>query len=345
MALDLSLSVAGDEFAGALAGLQHSQSQERVHALTVIGEAGDAAAIHIDRILDVLATDADEIVLRQAAWTITKIAKGHEARAALALDGGLDSRSALLRAEAARGLGALKVHSSIAKLGGLLQDPFMNVREAALVTLGQCGVAAGSQAAGIAANIRVPLVRVPAIIALGLVGEAGAAFLADLVMYLFDSDTQVRLAVADALLCMRDYVTEDSATFIAAGLDSHSDKFRASAAVAIGSLGDKMGGQYSKSLVKMLREHTGDGLSSPACGAALGLGRMGSHGDVLAAYLSSATPAMRAAACRGLGEMGKGAASFEVQLVQCLDDTDEGVRDAAKESLMKVRDFEPALVH
>lgn len=279
-------------------------------------------------------------VRQEAVRTVASIGIGGNARqAAAALEELVVAEEGQIRAAAARGLGALRVVESLGLLGRLLADPQMLVREAALSAVGAFGTAGSPELQGVVANLDVPLVRVEAIGTLGKLGPSAAGHAAALVGFLLDSDVRTRVAVADALLRLRSHVLDDIVDRVGELLHHQSDRFRATAAMAMGSLGEAKAGQHKRTLLKMLRENTiGPAALSPAFGAAIGLGRLGGQGEELLRHLASKRPEVRAAICEGLAEMGAEGLHYQARLMECLQDPDERIRVAAARSLNKLRD-------
>merc|ERR1719188_600251 len=116
----------------------------------------------------------------------------------------------------------------------------------------------------------------------------------------------MRLAVGKALWNLRDCVTDKQVEQVAEGLDHQCDRYRATTALAIGSIGEAKAGKYIPVLKKMLRTNVynqGEVLAAPNCAAAVALGRMGVEADTLAWYLASKNAAMRMSTCEGLALM------------------------------------------
>lgn len=331
----MALAIKGTGLAEALSAVD---PYERADAALQVTAVGAAAAEHFGKVLELLQTDASQHVRARAAEAVAATAKGREADASAALQAVLDDADAPLRAAAARGLGALQASAAASRLGSLLSDPAMSVRQAALWALSQVGQHAINQVEAIAMQMRVPLVRADAILALGKLGKAGAAYETEFAEYLEDSDSNVRLAVGHSLRDLSEHMSQGFVEKIGHLLLHESDRYRATAAVAVGSLGAAKAEKYTPVLMKMLRENvTSPVLITPAYGAAVGLGRMGDKGKTLAPYLSGPVPEMRAAACAGLAEMGSQAAPFKDEIARCLEDPDEVVRDAAQRSLERIR--------
>mmetsp|Transcript_22144 Transcript_22144/g.61950 ORF Transcript_22144/g.61950 Transcript_22144/m.61950 type:complete len:349 (+) Transcript_22144:49-1095(+) len=319
--------------------LASADPQVRLRAVSAVAEAGSAAVELLPHVLALARADSSLAVRQEAVRAVASIGTGNARQAAAALEELVVAEEGQIRAAAARGLGALRVVESLGLLGRLLADPQMLVREAALSAVGAFGTAGSPELQGVVANLDVPLVRVEAIGTLGKLGPSAAGHAAALVGFLLDSDVRTRVAVADALLRLRSHVLDDVVDRVGELLNHQSDRFRATAAMAMGSLGEAKAGQHKRTLLKMLRENTiGPATLSPAFGAAIGLGRLGGQGEELERHLASKRPEVRAAICEGLTEMGAEGLHYQARLMECLQDPDERVRVAAARSLNKLRD-------
>jgi len=307
----------------------------------VVAGAGAAGAAYFEQAVALAKTAASAAVQRAAVEAVAATAKGKEAEATSALADALGHKDCGVRGAAARGLGELKAESCVPQLGGLAADNYITVRGAAMDALAALGPKAGSQAEAVAANLKGPMLRACAIHALGKLGASGAAYAAEIALYLEDSDAYTRLAVAEALGDMKDSVPDNIVDQIAQLLNHQSDRFRATAAIALGSLGMAKAGKHVDSIVKMLRENTmtaAQPLLAPNCAAAVALGKLGAKSDEVAYYLGSKKPEMRAAACQSLADMGKAGAGHAKAIAACLEDEVLEVRPIALAALEKLKD-------
>jgi len=331
----MALAVA-DSLSGAAEALESQDDGKVCNALAVIANAGDAGKNHFGKVLD-LAKGTNNIAIKRAALeAVAATCKGQDSQATPVLEEGLTSNDAGIRTAAAHGLGHLKAEGSVAKLSPLLTDSHMLVRNAAMGALAAVGAKAGPEAKTVAANLRAPLLRVDAIRALGKLGKEGASHAEEIAVYLEDSDASVRLSVAEALRNMGDAVPDSVVEKAADLLDHQQDRFRATAALAVGSLGAARAGKYTAKLAKMLRENAltfSSPLLAPNCAAAIALGRLGAEGELLSRYLKSKSGRMRAAVCEAFAEMGKGGVAHASAIAACLEDEDPGVRSAALSAL------------
>lgn len=328
-----------EKLAEAGRNLNDTSSAVRSRACTTVALAGKDGAQYFDTVLNLMLADESLEVKRNAAAAVSLVAAGQEAKATETLAKALSSDDAAMRAIAARGLGSLKATGTVAQLGGMLTDSHMTVRDAALGALAACGGASKSEAKAVAANLGVPMLRQAACLALGKMGAEGAAYAEDMAVYLQDSDSQIRLAIAEAFGDLKDFIPDNVVSKVGALLDHQSDRYRATAAITIGALGSAKGQKYATTIARMLKEvtNTTPAALSPNCAACIALGKMGVKGDEVAAYLSATKAVMRAAACQGLAELGKDDASKYVpKIEECLKDENSGVRDAATRALAKI---------
>mmetsp|Transcript_114101 Transcript_114101/g.317629 ORF Transcript_114101/g.317629 Transcript_114101/m.317629 type:complete len:355 (-) Transcript_114101:79-1143(-) len=332
--------VAQDQLADVVVDLHSHDVQKQHDALLAVARAGDAGSAHYGTVLE-LARSSGSLFVKRAAYEAVAVAPEGRATEALdVLEDGLSSNDAGVRAAAARGLGRLGPEGSVAKLGGLAADDHVLVRSAALGALAAAGPKASSEAKAVAANLRAPLLRADALRALGKLGGEGAAYVEDMAVFLEDSDGNIRLAVCEAL---RDMESIPESVVAKAGelLNHQCDRFRATAALAIGSCKTAQAEEYVATLTKMLRENTqthSQALLAPNCAAAISLGRLGVKTDLLASYLQSKNPNMRAAACQGLSELGRTGLTHATALAGRLEDEHDGVRLAALRALEKLQE-------
>lgn len=331
--------VADSDLAEAGRSLNHADASVRAKAVTTVARSGDAGKQYFDEIFAIMGADSSKVVKASAAEALASIASGNESKAVTALEQSLSSEDATLRAAAARGLGVLKATTAVAKLGALLADSHMTVRDAALEALASCGEKSGPQADAVAANLAVPMLRLGAIQTLGRMGKEGAAHASELAGFLEDSDPDIRLAIAEAFQRMRAHVPDVVAEEVGELLAHKNDRFRSTAAIAVGALGPEKAAKYVGTLVRMLREHTVSNIAmlAPNCAAAIALGKMGVEGDQVAAYLVAKKPEMRASACQGLAELGQAAVPYTPRIAQCLEDQSEGVRTFALRALEQIK--------
>mmetsp|Transcript_69472 Transcript_69472/g.203273 ORF Transcript_69472/g.203273 Transcript_69472/m.203273 type:complete len:356 (+) Transcript_69472:87-1154(+) len=329
-----------DRLAGAAADLESQDDGKVYSALAILAMAGDGGKSHFGKILDIAKTSSNFAVKRAALEAMALTCQGQEAQATPVMEENLTSNDPGVRRAAAQGLGQVKSEGSIAKLSPLLMDSQMLVRNAAMAALGAVGAKAGSEAGAVAANLRAPLLRVDAIRAIGKMGKEGAAHASEIAVFLEDSDPNVRLAVGEALHDMGDHVPDSVAEKAGELLAHQQDRFRATAALALGSCGMARAGKHVVTLKQMLRENvpTFSPLLSPNCAAAVALGRLGTEGELLIGFLKSKNGRMRAAVCQAVAEMGKAGLSHASAIAKCLEeDEDDGVRGAAFAALEKLQ--------
>eukprot|EP00420_Gonyaulax_spinifera_P006844 CAMPEP_0197930174 /NCGR_PEP_ID=MMETSP1439-20131203/105023_1 /TAXON_ID=66791 /ORGANISM="Gonyaulax spinifera, Strain CCMP409" /LENGTH=353 /DNA_ID=CAMNT_0043552853 /DNA_START=38 /DNA_END=1099 /DNA_ORIENTATION=- len=282
--------------------------EERCEALQAIASSGESGKVYFDKILKIASESSIFAEQRGALDALASTSAGKETQAISVLSQNLSSTHPAVRSAAARGLGVLKADTCVAKLGALLTDQQMLVRSAALEALAAVGPKATSEVQAVAANLKAPLLRGEALKALGSMGKDGAAHADEIAAFLEDSDSNVRLAVAQAFGELRDFLPDHIVDQVGTLLGHQSDRFRATAALTIGQLGMAKAGKYVDKLVRMLRENMANqnrALLAPNCAAAIALGDLGVKGEQVAAYLNSKNPDMRAAACQGLAKMGK----------------------------------------
>mmetsp|Transcript_110276 Transcript_110276/g.235522 ORF Transcript_110276/g.235522 Transcript_110276/m.235522 type:complete len:340 (-) Transcript_110276:131-1150(-) len=328
----------GRPLAEVAADLSGSDKSKCLYALAELGSAGDAGAPYFDQVLKLAKGKADHLDVKTSAMqALALCAKGKEKEATKVFEEGLGSGTPEVRTASAAGLGVLKVTSSSKDLAGLLQDSYMRVRCAAMGALAQIGEGSASHAKVMAEQLNVPIVRRDAIFALGAAGKAGADYLDDIVGFIEDSDPEVRLAVAEALWGLQQWVTPQMAEKVGKLLQHQDDRMRASGASALGGIGSPQKvANFIPALVKMMREcpPTREKMvHSPNCAAALALGRLGVQDDDIAFYLTSKMPGMRAAACEGLASMGTKASKHKAAVERLLKDEHEGVCEAAERAL------------
>lgn len=324
-----------DQLATAAANLDSQEDDKVCTALQLVAVAGEAGESYFGKALEIAQKSSSLSVKRAAVAAVASTCKGQAAKATPVLEDGLTSNDAGIRKASAEGLGHLKAEGSVAKISPLLTDSHMLVRNAAMAALAAVGPKASSEAHTVATNLRAPLLRGDAIRALGRMGKEGASHVDEIAIYLEDSDPTIRLAVSEALRDMGDLVPDNVVDKAGDLLDHQQDRYRATAALAVGSCGAK-GLKYKAKLVKMLRENAltfSSPVLAPNCAAAIALGRLGAEGEQLAGYLKSRSGRMKAAVCQAISEMGKAGLSHAGAVAGCLEDEDFGVRAAAAVSL------------
>mmetsp|Transcript_57325 Transcript_57325/g.153524 ORF Transcript_57325/g.153524 Transcript_57325/m.153524 type:complete len:355 (-) Transcript_57325:138-1202(-) len=339
--------VVQDALAKAGTDLESQDDQVLCTALMVIARAGESGESYFSKAFELAKNSGGLAVKRAAMEAVAATCKGQAAKATPVLEEGLGNSDAVVRKASAYGLGVLKSEGSVSKLSPLVTDSHMLVRNAAMAALGAIGPKAGSEVGNIVTNLRAPLLRADAIHALGKLGKDGAAQADQIAIYLEDSDPSVRLAVGEALRNMGDAVPDNIVEKAADILEHQSDRFRATAALALASCGAKAL-QHKATLVRMLRENVinfNQPMLTPNCAAAIALGRLGVEGERLVGYLKSKNGCMRAAVCQAISEMGKAGISHAAAVADCLKDEDTGVRTAAfsaLEALQKVGSLDSA---
>eukprot|EP00747_Dinoflagellata_sp_TGD_P206764 gnl/TRDRNA2_/TRDRNA2_80431_c0_seq1.p1 gnl/TRDRNA2_/TRDRNA2_80431_c0~~gnl/TRDRNA2_/TRDRNA2_80431_c0_seq1.p1 ORF type:complete len:392 (-),score=88.93 gnl/TRDRNA2_/TRDRNA2_80431_c0_seq1:34-1209(-) len=176
--------------------LSDEHDDVRAAACAALASVNVEAKEYFDTLLCLCETDASNDVKRAAAVAVYRIGGAQAidtmARAAVAVD-------REMRVIGATGLGALKAINKVDILGSLLKDSYTPVRIAAVDSLAAFGEGAASQAGLLAKKAKEPLLRAKAIVAVGRCGEAGKKHLQDILCWMTCTDTDVRLAVCEAL--------------------------------------------------------------------------------------------------------------------------------------------------
>ena len=240
---------------------------------------------------------------------------------------------------------------NVAKIAALIGDPDAYVRIAAVKALAVLGERAAphAQALGQLCGSKDVGVRAAAAVALGGIGEMAASEidkLEKLISDVAEDKSTLPLAIAGihskvspamrkpacaaaASLSVMGKAAGRSTGKLAQGLSSTDLEVQVQCAYALGKLGTTAA-MYEQDLVDLMRES--QPLAVAAACHALGMLAEGTRSvspcivERMAELLQSKHPAVRGAACAGLGKMGEEVEPFVEDIVKCLGDRSASVR-------------------